>query len=155
MEYVNKFMSRYNNANAIAWHHLRSEIYGSFFYFPTHDWLSIIWSIKEDDQAPAIISLAWLWHHFHLAFGDCTGSNPQPSDREPSALPLDHGFRTKLQPSTNHKLITITWNWLMPKTKTYIVKLSKSKLLIHTVWRKVQEKKTHLWFMDRESLDET
>jgi len=33
--------------------------------------------------------LAWLWHHFHLALG----SNPQPFDREPSALPLDHSFR--------------------------------------------------------------
>ncbi len=33
--------------------------------------------------------LAWLWHHFHLAFE----SNPRPSDRELSALPLDHSFR--------------------------------------------------------------
>jgi len=39
----------------------------SFFYFPTPHWLSIIWSIKEDDQAPAIINLPWLWHQFHLA----------------------------------------------------------------------------------------
>ncbi len=33
--------------------------------------------------------LAWLWHHFHLA----SESNPRPSNREPSALPLDHSFR--------------------------------------------------------------
>jgi hypothetical protein len=65
-----------------------------FFYFPTHNWLSIIWSIKEDDQAPAIMNLTWLWHHFHLAL-DWTGIaiNPRPPDREPSALPLDHSFR--------------------------------------------------------------
>jgi len=25
------------------------------------------WSIKEYNQAPAIIDLAWLWHHFNLS----------------------------------------------------------------------------------------
>jgi len=39
------------------------------------DWLSIIWSIKEDNQAPAIINPAWLWHHFHLAL-DWMGIKP-------------------------------------------------------------------------------
>jgi len=35
--------------------------------------LSIIWSNQEDNQAPAIINLAWFWHHFHLALdGDQT-----------------------------------------------------------------------------------
>jgi hypothetical protein len=47
----------------------------TFFYFPTHDWLSIIRSIKEDDQTQATINLAWLWHHFHLAL-DWTGIKP-------------------------------------------------------------------------------
>jgi len=28
--------------------------------------LSIIWSIKEVNQAPAIIDLACLWLHFHI-----------------------------------------------------------------------------------------
>ncbi len=46
-----------------------------FVYFPTHDWLSIIWSIKEDNQAPAICNLAWLWHHYHLAL-NWTGIEP-------------------------------------------------------------------------------
>jgi len=46
--------------------YLVDYVLSRFFYFPTHDWLSIIWSLKEDDQAPAITNLAWLWHHFHL-----------------------------------------------------------------------------------------
>jgi len=54
-----------------------SEIVHFCFYFPTQYWISIIWSIKEDDQAPAIINLAWLWHHFHLALdGDRTRDLP-------------------------------------------------------------------------------
>ncbi len=36
--------------------------------------LSIIWSIKEVNQVPAI-NLAWLWHHFHLAL-DWKGIEP-------------------------------------------------------------------------------
>jgi len=31
------------------------------------------------------------------------GSNPQPSDHEPIALPLDHSFRFALQHSCHHE----------------------------------------------------
>jgi len=52
-------------------------VFSFFFnYFMKQDW------VQES-------ILAWLWNHFHLALG----SNPQPFDREPSALPLDHSFR--------------------------------------------------------------
>jgi len=40
--------------------YLVDYVLSRFFYFPTHDWLSIIWSLKEDDQAPAITQLSLL-----------------------------------------------------------------------------------------------
>ncbi len=52
-------------------------------------YISYFSTMNEPDLAARII-LAWLWHHFHLALE----SNPRPSGREPSALPLDHSFRS-------------------------------------------------------------
>jgi len=54
-----------------------STIFTVTFLLP-NTWLVINpWTFKEDDQAPAIINLAWFWHHFHLALdGDLTHDLP-------------------------------------------------------------------------------
>ncbi len=69
-----------------------------FFFFKIFFWCApsgylyfLSFSIMNQNWVFESI-LAWLWHHFHLALE----SNPWPSDREPSALPLDNSVCIKL-----------------------------------------------------------
>ncbi len=52
--------------------------------------LSIICSIKKENQAPALILPGMPLTLLQFRIG--RGSNPQPFDREPSTQPLDYSF---------------------------------------------------------------
>jgi len=105
-----------------------SIIFCTFFYFPTHDWLSIIWRIQEDDQAPAIINLAWLWHHFHLAL-DWTGIEPTTFWSWAKSSTTNFIFKTLNQIHNLNPLITIK---LFPCEMLYLHYVYSDVLLLFT-----------------------
>jgi len=68
----------------------KSQLFFLFFYFPTHDWL--INHLKRLGSWPGTSNQPGM---VLTPFPSSIGlvSNPRPSDREPSTLPLDHSFR--------------------------------------------------------------